>query len=49
MSYYRVTDYPGDIYHKSKACAGNKATAIGENEAKESTSRPCKNCFPNIS
>ena len=49
MSYYRVTDYPGDIYHKSEACAGDKATAIDENEARESASRPCKNCFPNIS
>ena len=44
MAYYRVTDYPGDIYHKSEACAGGKATAIDENEARESASRPCKQC-----
>ena len=49
VTYYRVTDYPGDIYHASKDCAGDQATAIGKKEAKKSASRPCKICVPDIS
>ena len=49
VTYYRVEEYPGDIYHKSEACAGDKATEIDENEAQESASRPCKNCFTDVS
>lgn len=44
--YYRVDNYGGDIYHKSETCAGDHYTAIDEDEARESESRPCKNCLP---
>ena len=47
--YHRVNDYGGDIYHKSKACAGDHYTTIDENKAKESGSRPCKVCLPDAS
>jgi hypothetical protein len=48
-TYYRVDDYGGDIYHKSEDCAGDHYTIIDEDKARESGSRPCKNCIPTAS
>ena len=47
--YYRVDLPEGDIYHKSKDCAGDNYSEIEKEEAKKSKSRPCKRCLPDVS
>jgi len=47
--YYRVDLPEGDIYHKSKDCAGDNYSEIEKEEAKKSKSRPCKRCLPDAS